>query len=60
MLYKVTTDHFLSYGVVCSLQIEQHLGNNRLHVTTATHGIQQVDGTLADTYVTLSLAKPTM
>jgi len=52
----VKTDHFLSYGIVCSLKVEQHLSDDGLHVASATHGIEQIHGTLTHADVTLRLA----
>jgi len=51
--------HFLTDGIVCGLQVEQHLSHNGLHVAATTHGVEQVDCPLTYTDVSLRLVTTT-
>ena len=54
---KVATDHLFSYSIVGSFQVDQHLGDDGLHIATATHRVQQVHSTLTYADVTFRLAQ---
>lgn len=49
--------HFLSDGVVCSLQIAEHLSHNLLGVASIAHRIQQICRPLSDTHIPLRLGQ---
>lgn len=49
--------HLLSDGVVCSLQIAEHLSHNLFGVASIAHCIQQICRPLSDTHIPLSLGQ---
>lgn len=50
-----STHHLLPDGVVCTLQVVEHFMHDLLGVGAVTHGVEQVHGALAYTYVPLRL-----
>lgn len=49
------THYLLSDGVVCSLQVAQHLCYNLLGVAAVTHGVEQIHSPLTDAHISLRL-----
>lgn len=57
--YWVRTHYLLSDGIVCRLQVAEHLCYNLFGVAAVTHCIEQVHSTLTHTDISLRLQDST-
>lgn len=52
---ELVTHYLLSDGVVCVLQVAQHLRHHLLGVAAVAHGVEQIHGPLANAHVAFRL-----